>query len=77
MEETYTLPCLDPVGSIPQDAIKGDQLRQEQEMMVTNFQKQAPPPNPEVMNTSWLERAMKNWGPEWGDIVAIGIPTKS
>eukprot|EP00973_Karenia_brevis_P027476 3789904-Karenia_brevis.AAC.1 len=44
--------------------------------MVTNFQKQAPSPNPEVMSTSWLEEAMKNWGPGWGDIVFIGIPAK-
>eukprot|EP00973_Karenia_brevis_P069520 9665719-Karenia_brevis.AAC.1 len=47
MEEDYTLPCLDPVGSIPQYAIKGDQIKEQHDMMVTNFQKQAPPPNPE------------------------------
>eukprot|EP00973_Karenia_brevis_P060037 8353341-Karenia_brevis.AAC.1 len=47
MEEDYTLPCLDPVGNIPQYATKGDQINQQHEMMVTNFQNQQPPPNPE------------------------------
>eukprot|EP00973_Karenia_brevis_P032410 4469494-Karenia_brevis.AAC.1 len=44
--------------------------------MVTSYQKQAPPPGPDVMSTTWLEKAMKSWGPEWGDIVSIGTPAK-